>query len=227
MSLAVKKSVSRTADTSAAVPAKALGPGRPKDLEKRAAILEAAKMLFVKQGFEGTSMDAIANKAGVSKLTVYSHYHDKETLFAEAVRSKCDTLMPDELFQADLKGPLRKQLLAIARAFFDLITSEDSIAIHRTIVANARSAPKLAERFWQAGPLKVQSGLESFLRVEAEAGKLDIPDLHRAATQFYCLLKGECHSRLEFGCGEQPTAREIDEHLDATVDFFLRAYAPR
>ena len=206
---------------------KPIGPGRPKDMEKRAAILEAAKQLFVMQGFEGTSMDAIANKAGVSKLTVYSHYRDKETLFAEAVRSKCDTLMPEELFRADLKGPLRKQLLAIARAFFDLITSEDAIAIHRTIVANARTAPKLADRFWQAGPLKVQEGLESFLRAEVEAGKLDIADLHRAASQFFCLLKGECHARMEFGCGDPPTPREIDDHLNATVDLFLRAYAPR
>ncbi len=74
--------------------AKTCGPGRPKDLEKRAAILEAAKQLFVKQGFEGTSMDAIANKAGVSKLTVYSHYRDKETLFAAAVSSKCEEQMP-------------------------------------------------------------------------------------------------------------------------------------
>lgn len=212
---------------SALAATKSAGPGRPKDMEKRAAILEAAKQLFVKQGFEGTSMDAIANKAGVSKLTVYSHYRDKETLFAEAVSSKCQTLMPEELFRADLKGPLRKQLLAIARAFFTLITSEDAIAIHRTIVANATSAPKLATLFWEAGPLKVQGGLESFLRAEVEAGKLDIADLHRAATQFYCLLKGELHARKEFGCGEPPTAREIDEHLDATVDFFLRAYAPR
>jgi TetR/AcrR family transcriptional repressor of mexJK operon len=206
---------------------KTTGPGRPKDMEKRAAILDAAKQLFVKQGFEGTSMDAIANKAGVSKLTVYSHYRDKETLFAEAVRSKCETLMPEELFEADLKGPLRKQLLAIARAFFSLITSEDAIAIHRTIVANAASAPKLATLFWEAGPTKVQEGLESFLRVEVEAGKLDIADLHRAASQFFCLLKGECHARMEFGCGDPPTAREIDEHLNATVDFFLRAYLPR
>lgn len=205
---------------------KSVGPGRPKDMEKRAAILEAAKQLFVKQGFENTSMDAIANKAGVSKLTVYSHYRDKETLFAEAVRSKCETLMPEELFQADLKGPLRKQLLAIARAFFTLISSEDAIAIHRTIIANARTAPKLADLFWQAGPLRVQEGLESFLRAEVEAGKLDIPDLHRASTQFYCLLKGECHARMEFGCGDPPTAREIDDHLSATVDLFLRAYAP-
>ena len=206
---------------------KPAGPGRPKDLEKRTAILEAAKHLFTTQGFEGTSMDAIAAAAGVSKLTVYSHYGDKETLFAQAVRGKCESLMPAELFHADTKGPLRKQLLAIARAFFDLITSEDAIAIHRTIVANAKTAPKLADLFWEAGPRRVQQGLESFLRVEAEAGKLDIPDLHRAATQFYCLLKGEVHARMECGCTEPFGQHEIDDHISATVDMFLRAYTPR
>ena len=60
------------------------GPGRPKDLGKRAAILDAAKRLFLVQGFTGVSMDQIAAEAGVSKLTVYSHFGDKESLFADA-----------------------------------------------------------------------------------------------------------------------------------------------
>ena len=53
--------------------------GRPKDPAKRAAILDAAEKLFLSQGFTGTSMDAVAKEAGVSKLTVYSHFSDKET----------------------------------------------------------------------------------------------------------------------------------------------------
>lgn len=206
--------------------AKTCGPGRPKDMEKRAAILGAAKRLFTTQGFDGTSMDAIANAAGVSKLTVYSHYQDKERLFSAAVACVCQEQMPSEIFTADLKGPLRKQLLTIARAFFALITSEEALAVHRTIIANARQSPKLAELFWEAGPKRTQEGFEAFLRAEVGAGKLEIADLHRAASQFFCLLKGECHARMEFGCGEPLTQREIDEHVNATVDVFLRAYAP-
>lgn len=205
---------------------RACGPGRPKDLEKRAAILEAAKHLFVKQGFEGTSMDAIANKATVSKLTVYSHYRDKESLFAAAVASKCEDQMPPEIFNADLKGPIRRQLITIARAFFNLFTSEDAVAIHRTIVANSRQSPKLARMFWEAGPLRTHNAFESFLREEVCVGKLAIDDTHRAASQFFCLLKGDFHARLEFGCCEGSTQRDIDAHLNATVDLFLRAYAP-
>ena len=61
------------------------GPGRPKDLGKRAAILDAAKRLFIQSGFDGTSMDQIATEAGVSKLTVYSHFGDKESLFLSLI----------------------------------------------------------------------------------------------------------------------------------------------
>jgi len=212
---------------SVAIANKPLGPGRPKDLEKRAAILQAAKRLFTTQGFEGTSMDAIASAAGVSKLTVYSHYQDKERLFIAAVECVCQEQMPSEIFLADLKGPLRKQLLTIARAFFSLVTSEEALAVHRTIVANAQQSPRLGQLFWEAGPRRTQEAFESFLRDEIAAGKLDIGDTHRAAMQFFCLLKGECHARMEFGCGEALTQREIDEHVNATVDMFLRAYAPR
>ena len=139
----------------------------------------------------------------------------------------CALPISDAIFTADLKGPIRKQLLAIARAFFSLITSDEALAVHRTIVANARQSPKLAELFWEAGPKRMTEAFASFLRDEMEAGKLDVPDLHRAASQFFCLLKGECHARMEFGCGHPPTQREIDDHLDATVDLFLRAYSPR
>jgi TetR/AcrR family transcriptional regulator, mexJK operon transcriptional repressor len=207
--------------------AKTAGPGRPKDLEKRASILQAAKRLFTTQGFDGTSMDAIAALAGVSKLTVYSHYQDKERLFVAAVECVCQEQMPQEIFNADLKGPIRKQLLTIARAFFSLITSDEAVAVHRTIVANAQQSPKLGQLFWEVGPKRTQEAFQSFLRAEIAAGKLDIQDEHRAAMQFFCLLKGECHARMEFGCGEMMTPREIDEHLNATVDMFLRAYAPR
>ena len=101
-----------------AMSAKSLGPGRPKDLEKRAAILHAAKQLFPENGFDGTSMDMIAALAGVSKLTVYSHFTDKESLFGEAVREKCMERMPLELFNVAVDGSLREQLSAIAHAFF-------------------------------------------------------------------------------------------------------------
>ena len=77
--------IAAPAPASDPAPARTAGPGRPKDLAKRAAILEAAKQLFLEQGYQGVSMDQIAATAGVSKLTVYSHFGDKETLFAATI----------------------------------------------------------------------------------------------------------------------------------------------
>lgn len=208
-------------------PSKATGPGRPKDPEKRQAILDAAKRLFARHGYEGSSMDAIAAEAGVSKLTVYSHFTDKDTLFFETIKAHCEAQMPSTLFLADLKGPLRKQMLAIARHFFRLITSDEAIALHRLMTAQPSPSAKLGQLFWDAGPRQVQQAFERFLAAEVAAGQLEIPDLHRAASQFFCLLKGELHAKMMFNCCEHAGERDVEAHLQATVDMFLRAYEPR
>jgi TetR/AcrR family transcriptional repressor of mexJK operon len=207
--------------------AKTCGPGRPKDLEKRAAILAAAKRLFPLSGFEGTSMDAIAAEAGVSKLTVYSHFTDKETLFVAAIRARCEDQVPTALFDVDTSGPVRGQLEAIARAFLGLITSPEAISLHRLLTASGSGSPKLSQLFWEAGPLRMRQSFERFLEKEVEAGKLEIPDITRAASQFFSLLKGELHARLLCGCMQSISAQEIDDQVNATVDLFLRACEPR
>ena len=202
---------------------KPAAPGRPKDLGKRAAILEAAKRMFTAHGFERVSMDQIAAEAGVSKLTVYSHFGDKETLFSEAISAKCGEQLSQGLFAVDPNSSLREQLLGIGRAFVALINSEEALAIHRVVTTQPPPA-KLGQLFWNAGPRLVQEALESFLRDEIAAGALEIPDVHRAASQFCCLLKGEMHMLLLCGCIECIDPIEAEAHVQATVDMFLRAY---
>src|SRR6478609_2703972 len=91
-------------------------PGRPKDIAKRAAILEAAMALFPARGYEGTSVEAIAQAANVSKLTVYSHFADKEALFGAAVTECCAQMLPHRLFEPTAGAPVREALLGIGRA---------------------------------------------------------------------------------------------------------------
>ena len=206
---------------------RAAGPGRPKDMGKRAAILEAAKQLFTELGFGGVSMDGIAARAGVSKLTVYSHYGDKETLFAEAVRAQCQALLPDDLFGHARKGPLRAQLVEIGLAFFAMIGSDAAMATHRMMLAPGTGDEHVREMFWNAGPKRTQQDLAQLLQAHVAAGELDIPDLTLAASQFFCLVKGELHSLMMCGLCRDPSQARIQAHVQASVDFFLRAYAPR
>ncbi|MGN6111781.1 MAG: TetR/AcrR family transcriptional regulator [Luteimonas sp.] len=202
-------------------------PGRPKDLGKGNAILEAARKLFTAQGFDAASMDQIAAAAGVSKLTVYSHFGDKEALFAAVVKSYCEQQLPTALFDAQPDVPLRERLLQVARAFFGMISAPEALAGHRILCSPRMADSPLPRMFWEAGPERVQAGFAELLRRRVATGELEIDDVPRASAQFFTLLKGEPHARMVFGCCAGMARREAERHVEATVDMFLRAYGRR
>jgi TetR/AcrR family transcriptional repressor of mexJK operon len=200
------------------------GPGRPKDLGKRAAILAAAKRLFVTQGFAGVSMDQIAAEAGVSKLTVYSHFGDKDALFAAAVQAHFEQQMPGSLFAAADAAPLREGLQQIARAFMAMIVDPDALAGHRIMCTPQVIESGMPQQAWEAGPERTISMVAAVLAHHVDRGELDIDDVPRAASQFLCLVKGDLHQRLVFGCCAPPLAHEVERQIEGAVEMFLRAY---
>lgn len=202
------------------------GPGRPKDLAKRQAILEAAKTLFLRHGYAGSSMDAIAAEAGVSKLTVYSHFTDKETLFSAAVKAKCEEQLPEPLFELPDGVPIETVLLNIGRGFHALINSRESVELHRVMMALASQDPKLSQIFYEAGPQRVLSEMERLLNKADQAGQLRIADGHSAADQFLCLIKGGAHFRLLIGCAGPLQGEAAERHVREVVAMFMRAYRP-
>ena len=203
------------------------GPGRPKDLAKRAAILEAAERMFLQQGYEGVSMDQIAAEAGVSKLTVYSHFGDKDTLFTEAAAAYCEQQMPASVFEPAPATPIHQRLIEVAEAFFTMVGSPEAIAGHRLLCTPQMVEKRLPQRFWKSGPERVQASFAALLRRRIETGDLDIDDAHvdTAAAQFFVLLKGDLHQRMVFDCdGAGDCAAQRRAHLEASVTMFLRAY---
>ena len=208
------------------VPKAPAAPGRPKDMGKRSAILDAARRLFTTAGFDGASMDQIAAEASVSKLTVYSHFGDKETLFASVVQSYCEQQLPESLFHAEPGLALRERLLRVARAFFTMVSAPEAIAGHRILCSPRMVDSPLPRMFWEAGPQRVQEAFSDLLRRRVAAGELEIDDIPRAAAQFFALLKGEPHAQMVFGCCSMQ-GHQAEEHLGAAVDLFVRAYASR
>jgi TetR/AcrR family transcriptional repressor of mexJK operon len=201
-----------------------IGPGRPKDLAKREAILEAAKTLFLSLGYANTSMDAVAAAAGVSKLTVYSHFNDKQTLFCSAVMATCQIQLPDLLFEYPEGAPVDEVLLTIARNFQALISSDEAVKLSRLIMAQGSLDPSFGEYFYEAGPKRVLAGMEALLRGADERGLLRIDNPLCAAEHFFCLVKGAPDYRLLLGCAGPLEGDEAEAHVREVVGVFLRAY---
>lgn len=215
------------------IPERSTGPGRPKDPAKRQAILQAAQKLFLENGYEGTSMEAIASEAGVSKLTLYSHFMDKQTLFNAAIRNICNTQLPGSLFQIeeDLGArPREKALQIVQRRLLDigvalqqLISSPESIGLHRVMVSKPNS--ELPKLFFEAGPRQLLNDLQHLFQQIDHLGLLHIHQPERAAEHFCALIKGLAHFHQLIGYAASLDERQAFEHVSDVVALFMRAYA--
>jgi TetR/AcrR family transcriptional repressor of mexJK operon len=200
--------------------------GRPKSGEKHAAILKASSELFLERGVQGTSMDAVAKRAGVSKQTVYSHFHNKDTLFRACIQSKVESY---GFGQTGLAGAedLNEALLNIVSQFVSLLFDSEVIAMHRVVMGESAGYPRIAAMFYEDGPARTKATVRKFLERQVRLGKLKIDHPHYAAVQLLNMAMGEYQQQMMLNLIEAPPARELREHLERVVDDFIRLYGSK
>jgi AcrR family transcriptional regulator len=188
-------------------------------------IVEAARRLFMADGYGATSMDAIARAAGVSKATLYSHFTNKAELFAAIIGGECQRfaqlLWPPE----SETGDVRSVLLQVARAKVRFTGSAEPRALYRVVVGESGRFPELGRVFYDNGPRRVLERLAGYLRDAAARGVLAVPDPRLAAEQFFGMINGADQLRRLLAI-DDPAAPEIDAIVVSAVERFLRAYAP-
>ena len=197
--------------------------GRPKDSAKRHAILTAARGLFASQPFDLVTMEAVAAQAGVSKMTVYSHFYDKETLFETIVAQTAD-LMIGSLSAPRPGDSLRDQFIAMGTAFLDVLLGTDLCKTRHSFPSALRANRALAERFYAAGPGRVRSALGAMIAAAAERGELLVDDAACAAEDLVSLWEGSMPAKIAFGVTGLSTPEEIRRRAIRGTDVFLRAY---
>jgi len=202
-------------------------PGRPKDSAKREEIVAAATRLFLDNGYELTSMEAVAREAGVSKLTIYSHFADKSELFQAIIQYRCDKIGMPESFLAEAQSPVEEALLKIGRHAVSIVFRPDSFRLMRVVQAEALRHPEIVQIYYGVGPRRVKAAFAELLREFDRQGQLSIPDPVRVGEQFFSLLKGELLQRILMFQMPAPSEAELDAHVTATVAFFLAAYRPQ
>ena len=199
-------------------------PGRPKDAQKRGGILTAARSLFLQQGYELTSVEAVAKLAEVSKLTIYSHFDNKADLFRDVIREGCERQVAPDNFLNYAGQPPEQALLQLGGSLLNLIFNPESLRLLRIIQAEAVHHPQIVEVFYQAGPQRVKSAFAELLWAWVQQGRLAVPDIPRACEQFFSLLKGEVHIKALLYQDAGLNDVEMAEHVQACVSLFLAGY---
>ena len=152
---------------------------------KPAAIVAAAKRLFLGQGYGATSMDAVAREAPVSKRTLYNHFPSKEALFTAVVKDAYASLAEvfgDAAPIADAAEALRAYVARLEEHW----RHPDVQPLLRLIIAEAPTTPGLSQSYLTAG--KGPAVLELIRLFEGA------PDRHgmsaeRRASQFMGMIK--------------------------------------
>ncbi|AXB42527.1 TetR/AcrR family transcriptional regulator [Amycolatopsis albispora] len=196
-------------------------PGRRLQAEaKRAAILDAAEALFVSDGYELTSVDAISARAGVSKRTVYDHFGDKQTLFRSVLGRANDAVVATvrEAIDEELVDgrDIREALLGFAKRVTTEMFPTSTYATFRRLSSQAPVAPRLPE----AARDQPERMMEERFAKYAADGTLQVPNPRRAMQHFIALTMRLALDVMD----ENPSAAEILTLIGDGVDVFLRAY---
>jgi len=201
----------------------------PRVIRSRAAVVEAARTLFLRQGYAGTTMEEIAALAGVTKRTVYNNYTDKEALFTQVV---VEVIAYAEAFARGLHeaftvgitaSNLRATLDDLGRRLALGIVRPEVVALRRLLIGEARAFPALAREYFDRAPDQVMEALASGFEHLGEVGLLRVADARRAAAQFAYLVAGETLDRAML-IGTTPPREVIIACAREGIETFLARY---
>lgn len=196
---------------------------------KRDLIITAAADAICRHGINGACIDDIAERARVSRQTVYNHYRDRNALFGaviEDVMARANASVFELLgrfpetgdnLEADIAG----FLVDLSR---NCLLNKDGRFLRKLVQTEGDRYPELFDTWRKHGPLKLVSAVGACLARLAAKGVLEIDDFDVAARQLLAL--GQADIQMQVLLGEIPSDAELESAARNATRTFLRAYAP-
>ncbi|MFC7368708.1 TetR/AcrR family transcriptional regulator [Vreelandella zhaodongensis] len=208
-------------------PDKKRSAGRPKDMAKHNAMLDAAACLLFRNGLEGVTMEAVAREAGVSKVTVYGHFVTKEALFGSVIRRETAIIRQGLDKLPDTHEEVRQSLIEAGIGLVNFLLEPHVLAVERVMSAQGTQYPELLQAFFEAGPWATKQWLQEKLEGLVHAGRLTLNTPTLAAEQLCSMWQGMLVTEVRMGVRQPPSNKELHRHISSAVDVFLAAYGAK
>lgn len=198
--------------------------GRPVNQALRQTIVEAAYELFVELGFQAATLDKVAQRAKISKLSIYRHFENKEALFSAAMVARCQQFAPQDLFEG-LEGSAEEQLIAAGSSLLRTLLSPDVRSVEAMIMADKTNQKSLSKLHYEAGPVHVIAQIEALLRRLHARKVLNVPNPLQSARLFAALFKGsDLLMSARFDEARANDDNEIESYCRSAVTMFIAAH---
>ncbi len=198
--------------------------GRPANQALSQTIIDAAYELFDKLGFHAATMEKVAQRAKISKITIYRNFKNKEALFDAVIAARCERFTMQTLFEG-LQGSAEEQLMAVGSSLLRTLLSSDVRSVEAMIVADKTNQKTLSKLHYEAGPTHVIAQIETLLLQLHTKGTLNVPDTFQSARMFAALFKG-CDLLMiaRFDEARATDDHEIESYCRAAVKMFIAAH---
>jgi AcrR family transcriptional regulator len=198
--------------------------GRPANEALGQTIVDTAGELFAELGFQATTLDKVAQRAKISKLSIYRHFENKEALFGAAFSARCEQLIPQTLFES-VDGSAEDQLMAVGSSLLRTLLRPDVRNVEAMVMADTPNQKSLSKVHYEAGPAHIIAQIETLLRRLHSKAVLNVPDPLRSARLFAALFKGSdllIIARFDEARAEDDD--EIESYCRSAVAMFIAAH---
>ncbi|MBE3513075.1 TetR/AcrR family transcriptional regulator [Enterobacter cloacae complex sp. I2] len=199
--------------------------GRPVNEALGQIIIDAASELFVELGFQATTLDKIAQRAKISKLSIYRHFDNKEALFSAAIVAGCHQLFAPQALLEGVDGSVEDQLMAVGSLLLRTLLRSDVSSVEAMVMADKTNQKSLSKLHYEAGPAHVIAQIEVLLRQLHAKQLLNVPDPLQSARLFAALFKGSDLLMIaRFDETRAEDDNEIESYCRSAVTMFIAAH---
>lgn len=194
-------------------------------IERERRILMAARAVFAQSGYSGTTMDAVAIEAGLSKPTLYQYFESKETLFSAMMLGFRNQMM--DVFERPSPRGMVSDLFEFSWDYADTVLDPDMLSLARLIVGEVQRFPEIGHAYQASGPDRLLRGIMDYLQVQRLAGRLDFDDAELAAQDLWGLILSAPRTQAIYMPDNLPSKDEIGRYVHNGLRVFLKAYSTR
>lgn len=196
--------------------------------DKRKQVINAAVELFLMNGYDQTSMDAIALQANVSKTTVYAHYADKLALFKAVVERAAESLAskPDEK-KVRAAGSAEARLTQLIVSVLEATIQPEFRAFLRIMVSESARHPDLAQVMQAPARIDVAGLIANTLEEEAASHGYKLDDAMTHATLLLRMAAAGPQLDSILFPKFEPGRAALEAHTRRVIAIFLRGILPR
>lgn len=187
--------------------------GRPRkdnnELSTKDTILKIATLLFLEKGYPLISMDDVAQRANVTKATVYYHYKTKDDLFTDALVQLMDRITGgiNKTFSTD--ASLKEQLFTLAKAHLQATAGMDV----NLFMKEARHSLSIQhEELLKGAEDRMYKTLEKGIQAAIDRGEIPHSNAYLAALMFMSMLM--------IGKSNEKSFDSLDDLVTQTINFF-------